>query len=117
MLEAVLDATGYLDDTVEPDHSYVYEVIAVDDNDNRGAPASIAVSTPAAVNEPLINQENHTDLLVHVFSLYVGDIYSVNPPCSYIESQPWAFTSGQLELMPKMAAHSCSMPTRQPRKL
>jgi len=76
LLAEQLDAKSYFDNTVGPDTEYVYTVLTVDDDGNRSTPASITLTTPTASTQPQINRNNYIELLSHVFSIYVGDIYN-----------------------------------------
>ncbi len=75
-VKELVDATNFLDDTLEPATSYRYSIIAVDDEGNRSTPAGIELTTiEEAPLPPIINSSNHIELLRHVFDIYSGNAY------------------------------------------
>ncbi len=71
----LLDALHYHDLELEPDTSYLYSIVAVDDQGNRSPPAEITIRTEEGPPLATINRANYTPLLAEVFDVFSGSRY------------------------------------------
>lgn len=72
-LATSLEATEFLDATVEAGLTYRYTVAAIDDDGAVGDAATIELATPEAI--ATINPDNHGAILEQVLSVYAGSFY------------------------------------------
>ncbi len=71
----LLDALSYYDPELESDTSYLYSIVAVDEQGNRSQPAEITLRTEDGPALPTINRANYARLLGEVFDVYRGARY------------------------------------------
>lgn len=75
LIAPLQDALSYFDPELEPDTSYRYSIVAVDDEGNRSLPAEIELRTEDGPPLPTINRANHASLLAEVFDIYSGALF------------------------------------------